>query len=131
MQSSTQDLARQCLQDSFSGTTHFGQIVAALHAAGVESYYADYRNASTTYYQGDAALPLPHPQPHKHTLAQAFDPVALQEAIRGAQRGEVKYPEFLRRSMAAGCIGYMVWIEGGHVAYYGRRGEVHVERFPS
>jgi uncharacterized protein YbcV (DUF1398 family) len=59
-----------------------------------------------------------------------FDTAAVQAAIRGAQRGEVKYPQFLELSMAAGCVGYTVWIAGRHVAYVGRRGEVHVERFP-
>jgi uncharacterized protein YbcV (DUF1398 family) len=34
------------------------------------------------------------------------------------------------QTMDAGCVGYTVWIAGRHVAYVGRRGEVHVERFP-
>jgi hypothetical protein len=42
----------------------------------------------------------------------------------------VMYPEFKRLSQRAGCVGYVVWIAGRHVSYHGRRGEVHVERFP-
>ena len=64
-------------------------------------------------------------------IPQDFDAQALQAAIRGAQLGEVKYPEFLKLSMAAGRVGYIVWIAGRHVTYFGRRGEVHIERFPS
>lgn len=41
------------------------------------------------------------------------------------------YPEFKQLSQRAGCVGYTVWIEGRHVVYHGRRGETHVERFPS
>jgi hypothetical protein len=40
------------------------------------------------------------------------------------------YPEFKRLSEQAGCIGYIVWITGRHVTYFGRNGETHVERFP-
>ena len=42
----------------------------------------------------------------------------------------VMYPEFMRLSRAAGCVGYVTWLAGRRVAYFGRRGETHVERFP-
>ena len=51
-------------------------------------------------------------------------------AIRGAQSDAVRYPEFLKLTMTAGCIGYIVWITGRHVSYFGRQGEVHIEHFP-
>jgi len=128
--SSLRRTIEQCASDSHAGTRNFGQIVGALVEAGVESYYADFRAAATTYYMpsGEAiAVPL-----HASTeqIADAFSAQAMQEAVRGAQRGVVKYPEFLRLSHRAGCIGYMVWISGRHVSYFGRRGETHVERFP-
>ena len=97
---------------------------------GVESYYADYRARCTTYYLPDGAshgvrLLAPHVD-----IPAAFDASALQTAIRGAQTGVVHYPEFMQLSMAAGCVGYLVWIAGRHVSYFGRKGEVHVEPFP-
>ena len=39
----------------------------------------------------------------------------VADAILGAQRGEVKYPEFVDRTMRAGCIGYVTWIAGCQV----------------
>ena len=51
--------------------------------------------------------------------------------VRGARSGVAKYPEFPQRTLAAGCVGYIVWIAGRHVQYFGRRGEVHVEHFPA
>ena len=70
-------------------------------------------------------------------MADTFDltvigsgPGGYVAAIRAAQQGEVLYPEFKRRSQAAGCIGYMAWLQGRHVNYYGRNGEAHIERFP-
>jgi uncharacterized protein YbcV (DUF1398 family) len=119
-----------CAAAAHDGTLPFGEIVGRLTAVGVESYQADYRQRTTRFYLPDGvtvAVPLHAPA---LAIAEDFDAPAMQEAIRGSQRGEVKYPEFLRRSMSAGCVGYTVWIAGRHVSYFGRRGEVHLERFP-
>ncbi len=128
------DLARQtidrCAAASHDGSAHFPDIVAALLGAGVESYHADYRAQRTTYYLRDGqshAVALPAPAV---AIGESFDAGALQDAIRGAQAGRVMYPEFLRRSRAAGCVGYAAWLAGRNVSYWGRRGETHVERFP-
>lgn len=131
MQQSTLDAIDHCARSSYAGTKSFGEVVTGLMQVGVESYFADYRTASTTYY-------LPSGESHCLTLAVpevmvpgGFDAAAVQAAIRGAQSGAVKYPEFMALSMAAGCVGYMVWMAGRHVSYFGRKGEVHVEAFPS
>jgi uncharacterized protein YbcV (DUF1398 family) len=63
-------------------------------------------------------------------IPESFDGDGVVLAIRGAQSDRLRYPEFLKLTMAAGCIGYMVWISGRHVSYFGRHGEVHVEKFP-
>ena len=118
-------------KSSKNGTAHFGEVVKALTDAGVESYCADYRARTTTYYLPDGdthVVPLEQPDA---PIAEAFDAAALHDAIRGAQRGEVMYPQFLRLSRASGCIGYTVWLAGRHVTYFGRLGEMHVEHFPN
>ena len=120
----------ECARASHSGATSFGEAVQKLASAGVESYFADFRRGTTTYYlaSGEShAVPLHTPDAD---MPEAFDAAAIIDAIRGSQRGEVKYPEFVRRAVASGCIGYFVWIAGRHVRYLGRRGEDHVERFP-
>ncbi len=120
----------RCAQSSRDGSAHFPDIVATLAGVGVESYFADYRANLTTYYLPDGdthGVPL---TPPAVPIADAFDAAAVQAAIRGAQAGRVMYPEFLRLSRAAGCVGYVTWIAGRHVAYFGRRGETHIERFP-
>jgi len=130
MDESTQSTIRETSQASAAGRIHFGQVVVQLAAAGVESYVADYRACRTTYYLPDGkTLDIPLDMPDV-VIAHDFDVQALQAAIRGAQRGEVMYPEFKRLSCTAGCIGYTVWIAGRHVTYFGRRGEIHVEKFP-
>lgn len=131
VQQTTRDIIERCARDSHAGTRNFGEIVMTLIAAGVESYFADYRCGKTTYYMasGEAVstdLLVPDLQ-----VEQAFDADAVQAAVRGAQAGKVKYPEFVRLTLAAGCAGYFVWIAGRHVTYFGRRGETHIEHFPS
>lgn len=117
-------------RSSHEGSAHFGEIVRALLEAGVESYHADYRANRTTYYlpNGEThSVPMPVLET---PIAEPFDAAAVLAAIRAAQRGEIIYPQFMRLTRAAGCVGYMVWLAGRHVSYFGRRGEVHLEHFP-
>jgi len=115
---------------SAAGQLHFGEVVARLVAAGVESYAVDYRAGRSTCYLTDGqtlTLPL---AVDEGGIPEDFDAAAVLAAIRGAQRGEVMYPQFKQRTRAAGCVGYSVWISGRHVVYFGRNGDSHVERFP-
>ena len=130
MNDTTRQTIERCAQSSKDGSAHFPDIVAALAGAGVESYFADYRAHATTYYLPDGQTHAVALAPPDVAIAHAFDAEALLQAIRGAQSGRVMYPEFLRLSRAAGCVGYVVWIAGRHVTYFGRRGESHVEHFP-
>lgn len=130
MSPDTEQLIREAAHGSSEGRLHFGQALGLLVQAGVESYVADYRAGRTTYYLPDGdtlAIDLARPAV---PVAQAFDAAALLAAIRGAQRGEVMYPQFKTMSCQAGCVGYTVWIAGRHVSYFGRQGETHIERFP-
>jgi uncharacterized protein YbcV (DUF1398 family) len=120
----------ECARASHAATITFPEVVARLASVGVESYFADFRRGTMTYYLASGAshaVPLHTPEA---AVPEPFDASAIVAAIRGSQRGEVKYPEFVRRTMESGCIGYFVWIAGRHVRYLGRRGEDHVERFP-
>ena len=126
MNTHIQDTINEAAEGSSTGRLHFGQVVALLAHAGVESYYADYRAGRTTYYLPDGSTHEVELGPLVADIAPAFDTAAIQAAIRGAQQGRVMYPE----SQVGGCVGYTVWIAGRHVTYFGRRGETHVEKFP-
>ena len=130
MNDATAAVIRETFAGSHEGRLHFGQVVGQLLEAGVESYQVDYRARRSTYYLADGdSLTLELDAPET-AIADAFSTEALTAAIRGAQRGEVMYPQFKCLSQAAGCTGYTVWLAGRHVSYYGRRGETHLERFP-
>ncbi len=130
MPSNTQQTINHLALASHDGEINFGQLVMALIDLGVESYVADYRTGATTYYlpTGEThAVELIAPEVQ---IPEVFNISGVQAAIKGAQSGEVKYVEFMQRTMAAGCVGYTVWISGRHVQYFGRRGDVHIEHFP-
>lgn len=115
---------------SQQGDIHFGQVIASLSDAGVESYLVDYRAKQTTYHlTNDEHLTLSMSEAELQ-IAHNFDATVIKGAILGAQQGQILYPEFKQISMQAGCIGYIVWIAGRHVCYFGRKGEQHTEHFP-
>lgn len=130
MNSDVESIIRDAAGLSARGSAPFAQVAGMLIQAGVESYAVDFRARRTTYFLPDGeALDIPLEVPAVAT-GDAFDAEALRSAIRGAQQGVVKYPEFKRLSRQAGCVGYVAWLAGRHVAYFGRRGETHVEHFP-
>lgn len=131
MNASTRQVIEQCAKSSKEGTAHFPDIVKALVAVGVESYWVDYRADATTYYCADDSTHQVELAPPPVAIARDFNVEAVRAAIRGAQSGSVMFPEFLRLTRAAGCVGYMAWLAGRQVAYSGRLGQMHVEHFPS
>jgi uncharacterized protein YbcV (DUF1398 family) len=125
-----QAVIEECAIRSHEGSIDFATVVAKLTAVGVESYHADYRHKETTYYLPGGETYVIKLSPPSVSIAGQFDVKGIHDAIRGAQCGEVRYQEFMRLTMASGCIGYIVWVAGRHVQYLGRRGEVHTEHFP-
>ncbi len=119
-----------CAQGALSGELAFPDIVTRLAAIGVERYHADYSRQEITYYLADGdslVVAAPHPD---HATANEFSSSAVAAAVRQSQRNEHTYVDFIRKTMAAGCVGYFVQIAGRCVIYFGRKGESHVEHFP-
>jgi uncharacterized protein YbcV (DUF1398 family) len=131
MNSETTRIVTECAALSAAGKIHFGEVVGRLQQAGVERYHADYSRSENTFYMPDGescVVPMPHASV---SIAKDFSAPSVQAAIHRAQRGEIMYPEFTREVLAAGCVGYFVQIAGRCVQYFGRNGEMHVERFPA
>jgi len=121
---------QQCARGALTGELAFPEIIGRLGQLGVERYHADYSRAEITYYlpNGDSlVVATPHPA---HATAAEFSPAAVETAVRHSQRNEHSYLDFIRKTMAAGCVGYFVQITGRRVIYLGRQGECHVEHFP-
>jgi len=112
------------------GKLTFPEVVKGLLEVGVESYLVDFASRQKTHYLANGsthAIPMildPGP------IAAEFNGPELVTAIRGAQADTVRYPEFVRRSTAAGVIGYWAFLTGKRVIYFARKGEQHIEEFP-
>lgn len=123
-------LIMETVRGSHTGTMGFPVIVGQLSSIGVERYHVDYSRQDITYYLTDGNS-LVVSFPHDTTdIASTFSASAVEAAVRQSQRNEHSYPDFVRKTMAAGCVGYFVQIKGRQVLYFGRSGETHVELFP-
>jgi uncharacterized protein YbcV (DUF1398 family) len=122
--------AYDCVRDSLTGENTFPQIIARLGEIGVERYHADYTRMEKTFYFSDGKSLVTNLPLEQQIVAQEFSAPALQSAVLQSQRNEHTYADFIRKTIAAGCVGYFVHITGRHAIYFGRKGETHVEPFP-
>jgi uncharacterized protein YbcV (DUF1398 family) len=120
----------ETLAMSQAGELIFRVVVRRLLEVGVESYFCDLANGAEVFYMTDGkshsekmVLPL-------MPIAEEFSSSGLIAAIRGAQADTIRYPEFMKRSAAAGVIAYWAFLTGKKVIYFGRKGEIHIEEFP-
>jgi uncharacterized protein YbcV (DUF1398 family) len=130
MDHATASALRDCTLGSDAGTMIFPQVIARLATVNVERYHADLVRAEKTYYLPDGT---------SHTLAchkldtppaTPFSAAGVEAAVRAVQAGAIDYKEFCRRIAEAGCVFYLVSLNGRRAVYYGRTGEAHVEMFP-
>lgn len=121
----------ECTQGALNGVTTFPETLMRIGPIGVERYHADLVRMEKTYYFKDGRTYVVRlPVSGMPSLAREFDAAAVAKTVKTIQRGEIDYQGFLRRVVAAGCTAYAVFLDGRHAAYYGRKGEVYVEKFP-
>ena len=63
-------------------------------------------------------------------VAADLDVGELRSAILDSQRNGQHYRDFTRRAMLAGVQGYIAFLRGQRVTYWGRGGDQHTEWFP-
>lgn len=116
---------------TLAGTMPFPEIVGNLIGAGVEYYHVDYVTLRKTFYgaDGDAAV-FPIAYEGLPFVARDFDVAALRAAILDSQRNGQHYREFTLRAIRAGVQGYIAFLRGKRVTYWGRGGDQHTEWFP-
>jgi len=119
-------LARATLEGSMS----FPEIVGSLISSGVEYYHVDPATCSFTFYgaSGEAVVaPLPL---NLRPIAETFNGAEFKAAILDSQRHGQKFQAFCERATRAGVQGYIAFLRGQTVTYFGRQGDHHVEWFP-
>jgi uncharacterized protein YbcV (DUF1398 family) len=124
-------LILEAARGTLDGTLSFPEVVGKLLAAGVEYYHVDYVGLRKRFYSAEGEMMatsinyegLP-------PVAPEFDVAALRANILDSQRNGQKYREFTRRAMAGGVQGYITFLRGKRVTYWGRTGDQHTEWFP-
>jgi uncharacterized protein YbcV (DUF1398 family) len=124
------DTVQQCTSLSVGGKMTFPQVVGRLMEIGLERYHADYTRHEITYYLPNAESVVVAVSHQPEAIAPSFSAAGVEAAIRQIQRGEISYVQFVKQTMAAGCVGYFVQITGRRAMYFGRDGQTHVEHFP-
>jgi uncharacterized protein YbcV (DUF1398 family) len=112
------------------GKITFPQVVKGLLEAGVESYLVNFATMQKVHYLTDGTTRTVPMILEAGPIAAEFNGAGLVAAIRGSQADAMRYPEFVKRSTAAGVIGYWAFLTGKKVIYFGRKGEQHIEEFP-
>lgn len=116
---------------TLDGSIPFPEVVRRLIETGVEYYHADYVAMRKSFYgaAGDVVV-APIPYEGLPSVAADFNAAALRAAIVDSQRHGQHYRDFTRRAMEAGVQGYIAFLRGQRVTYWGRSGDQHTEWFP-
>lgn len=130
MDTATRETMIAASRASDAGDQSFGEIVKQLAQAGVERYHQDFLRSERTYYLPGGESEVVRNAEVGATPAACFSASGVEAAVRAVQAGTIRYKQFCRQAMESGCVGYLVSIAGRRVVYYGRTGEMHVERFP-
>jgi|SRR6185503_8094156 len=116
---------------TLAGKIAFPEVVRRLIETGVEYYHVDYVALRKTFYSaGDEVVTTPIPYEGLPPVAADFDSTKLRAAILDSQRHRQVYRDFTRRAMEAGVQGYIAFLRGQRVTYWGRGGDQHTEWFP-
>lgn len=120
----------ECTRASHEERITFGEVVGRLIAAGVERYHVDLVRGESTYFMPDGQSHRVTYEPASTRPDDSFSAEGVLAAVRSIQAGRTKYLAFCRQIMEAGCVGYIVSMQGQRAVYYGRSGETYVEPFP-
>jgi len=116
---------------ALDGSIPFPEIVGSLIANGVEYYHVDYATGSFTFYSASgAAVVAPITFERLPPISEDFDVGALKAAILDSQQHGQKFRAFCERAIQAGVQGYITYLRGKRVTYFGRQGDQHTEWFP-
>ena len=125
------DIVTEAARATLDGSIPFPEVVRRLIETGVEYYHVDYVASQMRFYSatGDVVT-TPIPYEGLPPVAADFDAAGLRAAILDSQRHGQHYRDFTRRAMEAGVQGYIAFLRGLRVTYWGRGGDQHTEWFP-
>ena len=90
----------------------FPEVVRRLTEVGVESYFVDFSDGKESFYASDGGSYTEKMNLPRDRVAEEFSSAGIVAAIRGAQADTIRYPEFVKQSIAAGVIAYWAFLAG-------------------
>lgn len=125
------EIVTEAARATLDGSIPFPEVVRRLIETGVEYYHVDYVALRKCFY-GTAGDVVTAPISYEGlpAVAAGFDATGLRAAILDSQRHGQHYRDFTRRAMEAGVQGYIAFLRGQRVTYWGRGGDQHTEWFP-
>ena len=124
-------IVAEAARATLDGSIPFPEVVRRLLETGVEYYHVDYVALQKTYYSTSGEIiKTPINYEGLPTVASEFDVEGLRAAILDSQQNGQHYRDFTKRAMNAGVQGYIAFLRGKRVTYWGRGGDQHTEWFP-
>ena len=125
------EIVSEAARATLDGSIPFPEVVRRLIGTGVEYYHVDYVTLQKRFYSanGDVVV-TPILYEGLPPVGSDFDAVGLRAAILDSQRNGQHYRDFTRRAMESGVQGYIAFLRGLRVTYWGRGGDQHTEWFP-
>ncbi len=124
-------IVAEAARATLDGSIPFPEVVRRLLETGVEYYHVDYVALQKTYYSASGEIiKTPINYEGLPPVASEFNAEALRAAILDSQQNGQHYHDFTKRAMNAGVQGYIAFLCGQRVTYWGRSGNQHTEWFP-
>lgn len=125
------EVVTEAARATLDGSIPFPEVVRRLMETGVEYYHVDYVALQKTFYSASGEIiKTAINYENLPAVAADFNADALKAAILDSQINGQHYRDFTIRAMRAGVQGYMAFLRGKRVSYWGRGGDSHTEWFP-
>ena len=125
------EVVAEVARATLDGSISFPEVVKRLMETGVEYYHVDYVALQKTFYSAAGeVIKTPINYENLPRVASDFDLDALRSNILDSQQNSQHYRDFAVRAMKAGVQGYIAFLRGKRVTYWGRGGDQHTEWFP-
>lgn len=124
-------IVTEAARATLDGSIDFPEIILRLLETGVEYYHVDYVGLQKSYYSASGEIiKIPINFEGLPSVASSFNLEELRAAILDSQQNGQHYRDFTKRAMCAGVQGYIAFLGGKRVTYWGRNGDQHIEWFP-
>lgn len=125
------EIIAEAARATLNGSIPFPEVVRRLIETGVEYYHVDYVALQKTFYSASGEIiKTPINYEGLPPVANDLNIEALRAAILDSQKNGQHYRDFTKRAMNAGVQGYIAFLRGKRVTYWGRAGDQHTEWFP-